>query len=197
MQKNGNHKIYLIYFFNFFVSMLPLWISILVKYCFKIYYYIENRDVAKITFCQIVTRCQFIFALFVIITFLLSYVSLIKYLNDFNDYMDEIKVFKSVSRGRTLTLGFVITYVLPLFAFNFWQFEGLILFLVYFFTLSILVIKNRVFDGNIVLECMGFNFYKCKIDNSDEICVVSKREIEKNIEYQVKFINQNDVCVAK
>lgn len=85
--------------------------------------------------------------------------------------------------------------ILPLFAFDFTTWDGVVLFLVFFSTLGFLCIKHNYFSVNIVLELAGFKFYTCTLINEDNIeiesSIISRRELaaKKGDELYLKSLN--------
>lgn len=59
---------------------------------------------------------------------------------------------------------YLLSYILPLFAFDFTVWNGVVLFLIFFTILGFLCIKHNYFSVNIILEMAEFRFYNC-IDN--------------------------------
>ena len=82
---------------------------------------------------------------------------------------------------KTITAEYLLSYILPLFAFDFTKWDGVILFLVFFFTLGFLCIRHNYFCVNIILELAHFRFYSCKLENEDGIeseqTVISRRKL--------------------
>ena len=68
---------------------------------------------------------------------------------------------------KTITTEYLLSYILPLFAFDFTKWDGIVLFLVFFSVLGFLCIKHNNFCVNIILEIADYRFYNCKCINED------------------------------
>ena len=58
----------------------------------------------------------------------------------------------------------LLSYVLPLLAFDFGQWIGLLEFLLFFILISFLSIRHNILGGNVFLELLGYRFYSCRIN---------------------------------
>lgn len=73
----------------------------------------------------------------------------------------------TVTEEKTVTSEFLLSYILPLFAFDFTQWKSVALFLIFFLTLGFLCVKHETFTVNIVLEVFGYQFYRCDLEDED------------------------------
>ena len=91
------------------------------------------------------------------------------------------QTLKRVKEEKTITAEYLLSYILPLFAFDFTLWSDVILFLIFFFSHGFLCIKHNHFSVNIVLELMGFGFYICVFKNEDGIemeqLIISRRRL--------------------
>ena len=89
---------------------------------------------------------------------------------------------KSVSEQKTASLEYMLSFVLPMFAFEFTQWETVILFILYFAVLSYLTLKHNLLVANIVFEVLHYQFYDVTAINGYNIEtkreVISKRPLE-------------------
>ena len=76
---------------------------------------------------------------------------------------EDIAIFKE----KTITAEYLLSYILPLFAFDFTQWSQVVLFLIFYLTLGFLCIRHNYFSVNIVLEIARFRFYTCTVENED------------------------------
>ena len=72
---------------------------------------------------------------------------------------------------KTITAEYLLSYILPLFAFDFTVWDEVILFLVFFSVFAFLSIRHNHFSVNILLELMHYRFYSCKLENEDGISI--------------------------
>lgn len=73
----------------------------------------------------------------------------------------------SATEEKTITAEYLLSYILPLFAFDFTQWSQVVLFLIFYLTLGFLCIRHNYFSVNIILEVANFRFYFCTIENED------------------------------
>ena len=85
---------------------------------------------------------------------------------------------ESVEEEKTITAEYLLSYILPLFAFDFTIWHQVVLFLIFFFVLAFLCIRHNYFSVNILLEIFGYRFYRSGLRNEDGI-LVSKVIITK------------------
>lgn len=96
---------------------------------------------------------------------------------------------------KTITSEFLLSYVLPLFAFDFTKWYEIVEFLIFFLTLGFLCVKHRCLNINITIEIMGYKTYDCVVTNSDGISlkryVISKNalNITKGFHFEAAKLN--------
>ena len=71
----------------------------------------------------------------------------------FNDY-----VIVSAVQEKGITSEFLLSYILPLFAFDFTLWSGCVEFLIYYVILAFLCIRNNNVYANLWLEVFGYKF---------------------------------------
>ena len=67
-------------------------------------------------------------------------------------------------RANKLTAEFLLAYILPMIAFDYNTWKGIVLFLVYFCVLSFLCVRNNNVYTNIFFELKGYKMYECDIE---------------------------------
>lgn len=153
----------------YFASFLPLWISVLFIDIKNLIEGTQNYWTEIISISCIWTGM--LFALVVI--------------------MVELKIrgkegstayhLTNAKEEKTVTADFLLSYILPLFAFDFTLWDQVVLFLVFFFVLGFICVKHNYFSMNIVLEICNYRFYNCKLNNSDvvelERVIISRRRL--------------------
>ena len=70
----------------------------------------------------------------------------------------------SLTEKKTLTAEVLLSYVLPLLAFDFGRWVGLLEFLMFFILISFLSVRHNLLGGNVFLELLGYRFYSCRIN---------------------------------
>lgn len=148
----------------YFTSFIPLWISVLFidfKSC------IENTEhlwTEKISIGIILS---------------VSTISLCVLVYNMRKKTKEGSVkamIKDVTEEKTITSEYLLSYILPLFVFDFTKWDQVILFLVFFVILGFLCIRHNHFSVNILLEFLNYKMFTCDLENEDEI-IISKKII--------------------
>lgn len=146
----------------YFMSFLPLWISIAfidIKSC------IDNSD----NLCTEKISISFIL--------MASIISLVVLLFAFctNSKEGSTKVLiKNASEDKTITSEYLLSYILPLFAFDFTKWDQVVLFLVFYLTLGYLCIRHNHFSVNVWLEILNYKMFTCELENEDNTIVQRK-----------------------
>ena len=123
-------------------------------------------------------------------------------LNKSNGTNSEKYTLTEAKEEKTITTDFFLSYILPLFAFNFTQWDGIVEFLIFFVVLAFLCIRHNHFSVNIILELMRYKMYECILQNADDQeikrIVISKSSLSVRIgsAITVKHIN-NDFAQMK
>lgn len=158
------------------ISFAPLWISILfidIKSC------IENTSNLWTEYISIVC---ILFSCF--IALIVSLVSLVKMYTGGKEGTTQ-QTLMSATEDKTITAEYLLSYILPLFAFDFTQWSQVILFLIFYLTLGFLCVHHNYFSVNIILDIANFRFYKCKSKNEDgqvlEQKIISRRQLTGHV----------------
>lgn len=146
----------------YFTSFLPLWISILF---IDIKSHFEN------------TKNLWTERISVSIILLVSLISLVVLLFAFatNSKEGSTKIIiKDAVDDKTITSEYLLSYILPLFAFDFTKWDQVVLFLIFFVTLGFLCIRHNHFSVNIWLEILNYKMYTCELEDEDKNVVQRK-----------------------
>ena len=124
-----------------------------------------------------------------------------------------VLTIQEAKESKTITAEFLLSYILPLFAFDFTQWAEVVKFLIFFLIFGYLCIHHNNFSVNIVLEFMHYKMYECRLMNADgkevERTVISKDILStrKGQDIQGKILNneyyldlydkKNDSAVTK
>ena len=155
----------------YFLSFTPLWISVLFINGKSIFTSSTNLYTEYISMGVII--CGYTVAT-------LCLISNLKQKNA--DKMQEYTLVTSV-KEKTITAEFLLSYILPLFAFDFTVWDEVVLFLVFYIILGYLCIKHNYFSVNIILEFAKYNIYQCQLINSD------------NKELSLKILSRNELRI--
>lgn len=160
------------FFCLYYTSFSPLWLSILF---IDIKSIIDHQQQLKTEVCSIIL----IPSVWIITFLFLRHILLNNELEGTNTY-----ILKNVHEEKSITSEYLLSYILPLFAFNFTQWDSVILFLIFFITLGYLCIKHNYFSVNIILEFLNYSIYLCELENNDKISIetniISKRNLSAN-----------------
>ena len=96
---------------------------------------------------------------------------------------------------KTVTTEYLLSCILPLFAFDFTKWDKVVLFLIFFITICFLCLKHNHFVVNIILEVTGYSFYECQIkdrDGNDTYAnIISKHKLNTKvgIPFRIRHLN--------
>lgn len=96
---------------------------------------------------------------------------------------------KNVKEEKFAVAEFMMSFVFPMFAFDFTKYQGVLLFSVFFLIFGWLCIKHNYLCVNVVLEIMKYKIYDCECVNMDKI------KYEKKILSNRKLIEQSNITV--
>ena len=102
---------------------------------------------------------------------------------------------QEAKESKTVTAEFLLSYILPLFTFDFTQWDEVIKFLLFFIIFGYLCIRHNNFSVNIILELMHYRMYDCSLMNADgkevDRTVISKNILStsKGKDIQMKILN--------
>ena len=130
----------------FYLSFTPLWISVVFV------------DIMSIVKCSPTIWTEKISIVLILIVFILSMLFLYFGLKGRNGDNVEKYTLKSAYEEKSITVEYLLSYILPLFAFDFTTWEGVALFAIFFATLGFLCIKHSFFCVNIVLGQFTRNY---------------------------------------
>lgn len=150
----------------FYLSFAPLWISVI---------FIDVMSIAKNSPTILTEKISIVF---ITIVFVLCLLLLLFVLNSRNDDNIEKYILMSAYEEKSITVEYLLSYILPLFAFDFTTWEGVLLFSIFFVTLGFLCIKHHFLCVNIILEIFNYSFYRCELLNNDKV-IISKILISK------------------
>lgn len=173
-----------IFTFSLYVlSFAPLWISIL---------FIDLLSIIK-GGTSIVT--ELISIILIPVCFIAAFGITLRKLNEKNGSSKRILMKAKVK--KLITSEFLLSYILPLFAFDFTRWDQVIIFLIFFFTIALLIIKHHYFSENVVLEWMGYRFFECELKGESDRTIVQTVISKNNLafreqqEIEVKSFNND------
>ncbi len=146
-------------FCMFFLSFCPLWISVLFI------------DIKSICEGNPNVWTEIISVSLVLIVSIIALVVLMCDLNPQNTNNQQEYRIVSAKEEKTITAEYLLSYILPLFAFDFTVWNEVVLFLVFFLVFAFLSIRHNHFSVNILLELMRYRFYSCELENEDGVSI--------------------------
>ena len=176
----------------YYLSFLPLWLSVIFIDIKSIF--IDKNNALYTEYISLV--CIIVCLISSIIC---TVVAIWEKSNESGHYRKVI----AVKEEKTITAEFLLSYILPLFTFDFRTWDGVLLFLVFFIVFGWLCIRHNYFCVNIVLESSRYRFYKCEMENEDGVpstrVVISRQNLNKYIDQSIKMadINNEYMLVTK
>lgn len=168
----------------FFLSFVPLWISVL---------FIEVMSLMSETESL---WTEWIAIWVIVIVFICSMVVLVVVLKNKNDDANQEYTLLNAKEEKTISVEFLLSYILPLFAFDFTKWQSIVLFLIFFLTLGWLTIRHNHFTVNLVLEFLRYRVYECTIENADsrkiETRIISKNLLVAQVGNKVRLDSINN-----
>ena len=154
----------------FITSFIPLWISIVLLDCWCIIDAICKKWDCQIRFKENLIICLNscllqIVSIFLILTIVtVSIIGVNSFLKDRTQSKNNHKgTIQKATKANKLSSEFLLAYILPMIAFDFGDIKSIVLFLVYFFVLAFLCIRNNNLYTNILLEFKGYKMYTCDL----------------------------------
>ena len=170
-------------FAMYFLSFLPLWMSIVLIDLVNMIRDDNNLWTERLSIVSIVAG--------IIICSIATW----KWLHESGSQNREKYEIISASEERFITAEFLMSYVLPLFAFDFTKWDGALLFLLFFGVFYFLVHRHRYFCTNLALEICGYRIYECKLKTGNQTIsklVVSRKELNEMGGFTIRTRKFND-----
>ena len=175
----------------YYISFFPLWISVIFI------------DIKSIFIDKTDNRIVEIVSIPVIIILMIVCTALVflKLSSKSHENTTEYEIREAKERKR-ITMDFLLSYVMPLFAFDFTTWSGIVLFLLFFWIFWRLTAYHNIFSANIILDIAKYRFYECKLlilnETTDEMTVemivLSHRELpERKSEHIIIKSFNNDI----
>lgn len=139
----------------FFLSFCPLWLSVL---------FIDIKSICEghLNVCT-----EIISITLILVTSIISLIVLMLELNPNGTKSSQEYTIITAKEEKTITAEYLLSYILPLFAFDFTVWSEVVLFLIFFSVFAFLSIRHNHFSVNILLELMRYRFYSCYLKNED------------------------------
>lgn len=146
----------------YYTSLMPLWVSILVVD-------IQNLCTSDTNIYTVGISIACIIAFSVI-----SAIVLFRALHNRGMEGTAVYYLEEAQEEKEVTAEYLLTYILPLAAFDFTKWDQVVLFLIFLAMVAFLYMRHDYFSVNVVLEVVGYRFYSCKLTTEDGIKVLRK-----------------------
>lgn len=155
----------------YYLAFTPLWITVILKDGFSIWDHHSSLG----------TECISIVA--IIACFLGAFGCVCRNLNSKNEDNTQKYTVMNVEEDKFSIVEFLMSYTLPLSAFDFTEYREVLCFFIFFLIFGWVCYKHSHFCVNIILVIMKYKIFNCEIKNSDGIeikkKVVSKRHLKQ------------------
>ena len=168
----------------YYMSFVPLWISVVIMDAKSLWY--DNTNYPLIEYISL--GC-------IIICSAISFLVMRKGLKAANVQNRNQAELKEVKEEKFLIAEFFMAYIIPLFAFDFTQWEGVVLFLIFYGFFGWQCITHKYLCVNVVLDMMGYKIYECKLNDAGveiEKKILSKRKLCSEINYDLVYTAINN-----
>lgn len=169
----------------FVTSFIPLWATIVFIDIWEVVLQGKNIWEAELTFLENIKCCisnnmlQFISVLVIMIVVIISIISIEKVMHKREIANNDVAIIKKAHKESLLSTQYLLSYILPLVAFDFGSLRDIIIFLLFFAVLAFLSIRNNNVYTNIYLEFRSYKIYTCDIQIT---------KIDKIVEYENCFV---------
>lgn len=165
----------------YYVSFFPLWIAI-------IFLDIKNIIIEEENLYTEIISIVLITSIFIFCCIMLR--EMIKNKSNLQKY----NVIKA-KKAKDITIEYFLAYVLPLFAFDFTQWDGMVTFLIFFLFLGTLCTRHSYFTANVLLEIFKYDYYECTLKVGDNVevdsYVISSRKLKGGDEIYLRKLNDD------
>lgn len=138
---------FILSFSMFFLSFLPLWISVV---------FLDGKSILD---GNPYIGTEVISILIIFVGLILALICVVVHFDTKKRHGTQSYVLISTKEEKTITSEFLLSYILPLVAFDFTVWYEVVLFLVFFIVFAFLCIRHNHFSVNIVLELLGYRFF--------------------------------------
>jgi len=169
----------------FFLSFLPLWVSVT---------FIDIMGMIETDVCLWTEKISLACVGIGTVISLLVVASQIKKRRDGSRIRPSLR--KAVKQ-KAVTAEYLLSYILPLFAFDFTKWKQVVLFLIFFTVLAYLCLKHHYVYANIVLEVRGYTCYDCTLVKEEgetfdavfDAVVISRQELSGMLNCPIDYAN--------
>jgi hypothetical protein len=185
----------------FVTSFIPLWVTIIFLDIWDIVdsfksTWDKNCEVSvNLRTCAFDSIVQIISIIVICIVSVISIIGIEKFIHKRNNSLNDKALITAAHKESALSVQYLLSYIVPLIAFDFGKLKDIIIFLLFFLTLAFLSIRNNNIYTNIYLEFRKYKIYTCNIERiimdnviSYEDCfVLSKDDLQQYINEEITY----------
>ena len=140
-----------------FMNFLPLWVIVVFLDCKALFW--DHVEQNGTEWCGLCGCC---------IGILISSLVVVMGLNENKGQKGGRGIIvEAIEERKVMSAEVLLSYVLPLLAFDFGSWVGMVQFLLFFFVILLLQVRHNAITGNVFLELLGYRFYDCKYYNEE------------------------------
>lgn len=170
---------------TFFLSYTPLWISVSFVDLMSLFYYNTLNPWTERISITLIT-----------IGYVVSIPNMAITLHKMGKEGSEKYEIKEVREEKTVAMEYLLSFILPMFAFEFTHWDQAVLFLIYFAVLGFLCLRHNLLVANVILEAAKYKFYYIVAEkdygNKVERKVISRAKLVNMKEDDVYLIPMNN-----
>ncbi len=167
----------------FFLSFLPLWLSVAFLDGMSIW---ESKTNLWMEIISLV-----LLALCTVISSIVVITQMRRQRQRITGHCNKPTI-KSATKQKAVTAEYLLSYILPLFTFKFTQWTGVAQFSFFFFILAVLCLKHHYVYANVVLELCGYTCYDCTLENVDgstfDTVIISKDKLSGMLNCPICYV---------
>lgn len=131
----------------------------------------------------------------IVIVNIIAVLNILVWLNKAEKISTEDWVIEDVKEEKAISAEYLLSYILPLFTFDFTRWDSVVLFLIFFLTLLIICVRHNHLTTNILLDAMRYTTYSCVMKKEDGVSKHHKMVISKeNLSlYKGRIIHVNNI----
>lgn len=160
---------------SFFLSYTPLWLSILFVDLMSLFYHSTDSPWTERISIALIA-----------IGYTVAIPNMVITLRRIGKEGSEKYTIKEVHEEKTAAMEYLLSFILPMFAFDFTQWDQVVLFLIYFVVVGFLCLKHNLLVANIILEVAEFRFYHIVAIKDNDI------RVDRNVITQARLVNMKE-----
>lgn len=176
----------------FITSFFPLWITVLFQEFLNLYS----------TNSYIWTELLVVLSIFIVNT--IAIIVILRSIQSIKFYEYQPYRVVDVKVDIGVTTNIVLTYIVPLFIFDFTRWDSVVYFMFYFLALMVNCTKNNIVYANILFELFNYKFYSCELHwtpeptvNSIQVLVLSKDNLHAQKGNTIDVVSLNSSLYFK